>query len=278
MVWTLEQGTSRLYLVGWVTYFQVADTWDKAYLQGLIKSSSKVYYAYGTFINPLDLVGFMLADKSAMVLKKGQSLESEFPADVVRAYRQAAQDLGVPDKKLMSVMPSLSNHEIRRAYWKAHNLSAKDSLQDLAKKLARQDGVATHALLTVTSGDIISIMREFPKEAQIACMQKTVRLTQTDPRLFVRIQTDWERGRIRPKDIRMAEDVTEGCFDQSPKARAMIERLSGRYATALKHELAQGRTTLMLADVYQLIKPGGILDSLEAQGVKVSGPRWRAEA
>jgi uncharacterized protein YbaP (TraB family) len=144
--------------------------------------------------------------------------------------------------------------------------------QDQVAALARKLHVKVRRLANYRAMDLIKGLAATPDEGSRACIALAADTAQTLKDDAPKLAEAWAKGDLAA--VRARNDRSAECLDAVPEVAALRDRVAVDWAKDLRAALAQPGKAVVAADLDTLIRRGGLLDQLKAEGLEVIGPAY----
>jgi hypothetical protein len=153
------------------------------------------------------------------------------------------------------------------------NRDTTDSVTEVVKKAANKADVPTENAGQLRGKEVIDSLLEAEPAAHIPCLEAAITAAEIGPELVEKRGADWRAFRI-PEVMNNPLEVALGrCWPWAdPDVGSELRGIWVQQITAATK--AKG-VTLAVVPLVVLAEEGGVLDSLEAQGLPIGGPVWR---
>ncbi|HXS28037.1 MAG TPA: TraB/GumN family protein, partial [Steroidobacteraceae bacterium] len=186
------------------------------------------------------------------------------------------------DRKIEELRPILAARRLYERALSASDLTSRNDIEDEVMRLARRHSVPVeHTSMRLEDPrSILTEAGEIPRTAEIGCLAATVERLETDlPAMRERAQA-WAVGDVealRALPYPKQRQVCTSAAASAPRIRTLLDRAARDWQAALEQALATRHTTLAMKQIYDLIEPGGVLETLRAEGYTVEGPQFQPE-
>jgi hypothetical protein len=214
------------------------------------------------------MVGYYMKFRKQGTLPKGQTLQAMLaPAQYER-------------------LAALQKRGVLKAGWeRKHPLHLSIALRDIAegkrgygpsastvvRKAVSKYKIKMVPIASIQAKSVAGDFFSTPPKAYVPCLMDSVALVEAGPGAIKARSDAWAQRRVAAVLASPAEQVQESCL---PPAFRTVPRTDLR--VQVRSLLAQPQLTVAVVDLATLASRGGVLDSLEAAGFDVRGPRWKS--
>lgn len=271
-MWTVERGGSTIILVGAVRGLPEATPWDPASLEEATRRSQRVMSGTGVRGSLTDLFRVIWRMRTLTSLPNGTTsadyLEPEWQARLDAIEARTGKDYG------------------RRSFL----LTPGDLLRDAAgfgddttddptaviRRAARSARIPVRPVEAQTRGDeLIEDLLNAPPATRLVCMHAAIQAAEAGPEAVVERGRAWTRLRVAEVMASPIQQALEQCWPWGDPS--LGPQMRAAWVTTIDTALAEPGVTMAVAPLGLLAEPGGVLDQLEAEGLDVRGPAWKAE-
>jgi hypothetical protein len=268
-VWRVRSATGTLVLVGSIDNVAAGTAWRPEALAETVGKSNRVMFPQmiGINLSPISLVGYYAKWKRRARLPNGQSLSGMMSkADFARLARLARQGLAPAD------------------FDRWHPLHLSFNMQDRLRKRTGLMEAPTATVSRATSKFKVArvpiqrasarpladtIFRSQPVE-HLPCLTATIAAVEGGPEGLRQRSRDWAGKRVQAALAAPSQAMGNACW---PSNTNILD--PSQLATTARRTLDTRGTTLAVVNLETLARPGGLLDTLRADGRQVDGPMWR---
>ena len=213
----------------------------------------------------------------------GRTLQEILPPETYQRWLVMKQKYIGNDKDIESWRPIFAAQELYEKAIRKARLSNEGIVWPEAKDLAKKADVpVTRPEITVDIGDPKKFIKEFNKRAlsDVACFEKTLDSIERDVQFMAERGRLWAVGDIAGYRRIAQTDFSGACIDalvgsgigQSAGLGDVQQRALTAWLQAVDAAAAKNRSTVAVVNIAELIKPGGMLDRLQARGYVITEP------
>ena len=270
-LWRVSTPTSQLWIVGMIGQMPKGFTWDNRRVAVALDGARELILPPSILggVNNRELV---LDPDHVFHLPPGETVQRDLPPALTARLEAVANAVGQKPDQYDHWRPVLS------ALWLS---SVGPSHYGYAPQILSIAGLAkTHHVKVrplanyAKGGDLLRGLAAAPPAAGQACMTLVVQILERLPTDGPRRAAAWATGDL--KTLRAIGDVRDvgPCFDAVPGTTTMRDRAAADWAKELGKALVTPGKTVVVVNLDDLTRKGGLLDQLKAQGVDVIGPEY----
>lgn len=268
-MWTIETARGTVILVGEMRNVPKATPWQPERLREATAEATRVILGVRPKVSPGDILRF--------IFKGGQF--TKLPDKTVASDYLTADQL----VRLAALEARYKEDYARRSFLITgfDLLSGKlrftkdtlDDASDVVKDAASRARIPTERAGTLRGKDMLDSLAEAPPEAHIPCLDAAMTAAEIGPELVEKRGADWRAFRIPDVMNNPLEVALSKCW---PWADPDVgSELRGIWIEQITAATKADGVTLAVVPLRVLAEEGGVLDSLEAQGLPIGGPVWR---
>jgi len=268
-MWTVERGDSTVILVGAISGVPRDFVWRPEALEEATRRSQRILYPTVGEASVSDLLRLMWRIRTIARLPRGTTSADYLPPDL-QARLEAVMAGEGEDWRTKSFV-GLSFDLLDKAGRERRTSGAVDAV----KRAAREARVSGEPIGIVRGDELVEGLISDPPAQYIPCVAAAVTAAEEGP--------DGAQARLEAwRSLRVPEVLATGldlAYDQcwpsgDPEIAPMVRE---QWREATQTALSQPGVTMGVASLRILAEPGGVLDQLEAEGLEVRGPDWKAE-
>lgn len=268
-MWTIETAQGTVILVGEIRNIPESTPWQPDRLREATAEASRVILRVQPKVSPGDILRLIFKGGSITRLPDktvaADYLEPALLARLTALEAQYKEDYS--RKSFLITAFDFLRDKLRM------NRDTTDSVTDVVKKAASKAGVPTDNAGQIRGKEMIDSLLEAEPAAHIPCLEAAITAAEIGPELVDKRGADWRAFRI-PEVMNNPLEVALGrCWPWAdPDVGNELRGIWVQQITAVTK--AKG-VTLAVVPLVVLAEEGGVLDSLEAQGLPIGGPVWR---
>ncbi len=270
-LWRVTRGGSEVVIVGTVSPIAHQQTWDSRRVERALTGAKLLLTPPKAKAGPVVLAALLLRDAPRLRVSDGSTLESRLPPALATRF---ATDLQVARQKAGRYdkwKPGVAGFMLLSDYDKAAGLSRAKPASTI-ERMAKKAKVKTRPMNEVDLGPLIKQAGKLDEAAHQVCLEVALgefdRLA-PDPRA---VGQAWANGDLRTLNRIYQPSALEPCLMQVSSGPALLARQIDSATNGVSAALAAPGRSVALVDLSLLLRPGGVLDRLAAQGAQVTAP------
>ncbi|NQE62297.1 TraB/GumN family protein [Caulobacter sp. RHG1] len=270
-IWLVEQGDSKLYILGSANPLPHRLKWDSPRLNKALDKASLVLVPPEASVGVTQVAGFILKFGGGLRQPLGKSLENELPADLrarfVAAREQARKSAGEYKNWKPAVAGFLLLSDLRQAA----GLSEAKPVSTI-ERMAKARKLKVKAVGQYRMSAVTTIASKLSPEDQLYCLRVALDEIAYDAAHSTTIGQDWAEGDLASVRARYRASGVQRCLTRAPGGPALLEKGVDQTTDAMTEALKRPGVTVAVVDLGFLLPGNGVLDRLKAGGATVSSP------
>ncbi len=271
VLWHVQKDNSEVWILATVTPVPKDLHWDTTGIADVMKGSNVLLLPPSASVGLVEGLWFYMWHMDTLEEPDGTTLESTLPAPLrarfVAARTRAKQDPDRYDKYL----PAVGALMLEGDFLKATDLSYKEP-QRTVESIASHVGVPSHEIATYPAMDVIHEVPNMSPEAHRICMEDALNDIDTITAHAAAAAHAWAAGDLAGVKANYFETRLDSCLSQNAAYLALRARGVSDEVTAIQGALKKPGKTFAVIPMGFFLRKGGVLDRLEAAGLKVTAP------
>lgn len=267
-MWTVERGDSTVILVGAISGVPRDFAWRPEALEEATARSQRILYPTVGEASFSDIMRMMWRIRTIARLPNGTTSADYLPPEL-QARLEAVMAGERGDWRTKSFV-GLSFD----LFDKAGRERRTGGAVDVVKRAARASRISGAPVGTVRGDELVEGLISDPPAQYIPCVEAVLAAAEAGPEGAAARLEAWRTLRVVEVLAQPLDRAYDQCWPSGDPEIAPLVRTQWRDAT--QAALAQPGVTMGVASLRILAEPGGVLDQLEAEGLDVRGPDWKA--
>lgn len=270
-IWRLHQGAGTVVLVGDIDQVPGGTVWRPSALQAAVARADAVILEPEATGSALELGRVLLRARSIMYLPEGQTVASRYGA-ALDARLAALVAAGKLTKDYGRLRPLILSSELLDAATGPR--SAALNADEVAKRAAKRAKTPRRPVLRAPARTLIDDL-ETDSPDDLRCLEAAADAAEAGPEAARRRGRAWAERRIPEVLASPIERAHEACaFSRSGP---IGDAVRAAWRNTVDASLGRPGVVVAVAPLQTVAGPNGILDAMQAQGVRIEGPRWRED-
>ena len=267
-MWTVERGDSTVILVGAISGVPRDFVWRPDALREATARSQRILYPTEGRASASDIFRLMWRIRTISRLPNGATTADYLPAELqTRLETVMAKDgAGWQSKSLVALSFDLME--------KAGRERRTSGAVTAVREAARRAKVPGEPVGILRGDELVEGLISGPPGQYVPCIAAAIAAAEAGPEGARERLEAWRSLKVRDVLANPLDQAYDLCWPSGDPEAAPAQREQWRVAT--QAALAEPGVTMGVAALRILAEPGGVLDQLEAQGLEIVGPEWKA--
>jgi len=270
-LWHISVNGSDVWIMGTVSPTPKDLTWNADEIDGILDGANIVYLPPRLEAGFFEASWFLLTGIGTLKQPDGQTLEASLPPDMKDRYAAMLVKLGKDADSYADYLAPLVALSLEGDFREHAGLDGRDADVRI-ERIARAKNVPTKPLASYEAMPILKEAVALPAQAQRACLADA--LDDIDVQV---IHADaaaraWAVGDLAGVKANYSEIKLYDCFQQTKSFAADWAHVVDDAMKAIDDALAKPGKSLIVIGMGPLLRKNGVLDRLQARGIKVEGP------
>ena len=269
-MWEISRGDSMVILVGAINGVPRDFAWRPEALEAATARSQRILSPTEGRASVSDLLRLLWRIRTIARLPAGTTT-----ADYLTVRQQARLEAVMADQRgdawRTQSFVGLSFDLLDEAGYERGGRGAVDAV----RRAARESRVPVKPVGVVRGDELIDNLITAPPQTYMPCVEASIAAAEAGPEGAAARLAAWRSLKVVEVLATPLDQALNLCWPSGDPEIAPV--LRSQWAEATQAALAQPGVTMGVASLRILAEPGGVLDQLEAQGLDVIGPPWKAE-
>lgn len=272
-IWTIRQGGSTLILVGGISGIPREVAWRPEDLETVAREADLILTPQVAQLSPADLFRLIWRQRTLGSLPEGRTTADYLDADTQRrleAVMAGERGDGWRRRSLLILGMEL----LRERAGFGEGRQGQDAVE-VVRRAGRRADVELRPVGRVRGDDLIDNVLTAPQETHAPCITAAVAAAEAGPDTARERAVAWRARNVPAVVASPIDRALARCWPWADPDMGPV--LHGQWTAAIEEALSAPRVTLAVAPLRLLADEGGVLDRLEARGLEIEGPVWRAD-
>jgi uncharacterized protein YbaP (TraB family) len=279
-MWKVSKGEHVLWIMGTLEPLPKKMTWRSRDVEDVLAQSQEVLPsrpAFGFSWNPIAALRLYWQWRGIQKNPNHATLQSILPPALYARFSALRNKYAPRDADMEELRPMLAALRLFEKGIDASGLGFHHEVQNAVLKLAERRHVRLHKM-TLPIDDPRGLLKEIgriPVAEQIGCLETTVARLESDLTAMKSRAAAWAVGDVdalRKLPLPEQQSVCLAALSSSARFKDLNDKAAREWMQGADAALTTNASTLSLKPIYELIGPGGILESFRARGYAVEGP------
>jgi uncharacterized protein YbaP (TraB family) len=218
-----------------------------------------------------DMLWLLAWNSDALYLPGNTTVESTLPPDLRARFTTRRETIHGDADRYSNLRPPLAALRLEGDFLKARNLT-QDEPSAALRQLARDAHASSRFVADYAAIPIIKQLPNMPQAANEACVTAALDDMDAVAAHATPMAQAWAVGDLDGIKGNYSEQRFESCIQSMPSFSAMFQRAVNDSLGAANAALAKPGKTVMAVPLGALLRKGGLLDRLAAEGLTVEAP------
>jgi uncharacterized protein YbaP (TraB family) len=279
-LWRIVNGDRTLYVLGTLRPLPKKMQWRSRELEGVLDRAQLLIPErpdVDANLGPIRAVKLWFQWRKLRRNPDDRTLAEVLPPDLYARF-DALRTRYVPgDDGMLELRPLLAAGELWNAALKKSGLTLRIDIDDQVRRLAKQRRVeiAEPKLEIEDAQSLLQELGRVPLDAEFGCMAATLDRLEADLADARTLAEAWATGDVEALRARAEwrhEDACWATLTSAPKLLEVRRRYDQVWLDAAFDAIATRETTVAIAPLAFLLKPGGVLEQMKQRGYEVIEP------
>jgi uncharacterized protein YbaP (TraB family) len=271
LMWRVKKGESEIVLLGMVEPLPKGLDWNKDGVRAALKGSRELLLPPRASANLFDMLWLLAWNSDALYLPGNTTVESTLPPDLRARFTTRRETIHGDADRYSNLRPPLAALRLEGDFLKARNLT-QDEPSTALRQLARDAHASSRFVADYAAIPIIKQLPNMPQAANEACVTAALDDMDAVAAHATPMAQAWAVGDLDGIKGNYSEQRFESCIQSMPSFSAMFQRAVNDSLGAANAALAKPGKTVMAVPLGALLRKGGLLDRLAAEGLTVEAP------
>lgn len=274
LMWHVTKGDSELYLLGVVGPLPKDLQWQTHGVETALKGATQLLLPPTASVGLFEGLWFLMWNRDALYLPDSTPMESTISAPLRTRFTATRERLHRDADRYSDLRVPLAALRLEGDFQNAQGFDYR-ALTKTIERLASHAGVHSKAIASYETLPIVKQLPGMSAAANEACMKAA--LDDIDAQsVHARPAAEaWAVGDLDGIKANYSEDRFESCIQSMPSFAALFTRAVNDSAAAANAALNKKGKSVMVVSIGVLLRKGGILDRLTAEGLTVDAPSNR---
>jgi uncharacterized protein YbaP (TraB family) len=268
--WHVSKNGADVWIMGTLGPLPEGLTWNEARLREKIAGARQIIMPPVPDAGIVSVLWFALTRSGTMKLANGAHLDDVLPDDLRTRFHAVRTEIGAPDR-YQRFKPVIAAMLLIGDFDKAKKL-LQNGLGTTVEELAREAHVRTRPISEFGVMPLIREILDLPDSAGLRCLAGALHDIDNRRLHAVPAAQAWAAGDIAGIKAHYLESSTGRCLADALGTDQMYVREVDDVMAAINDALTKPGKTVMLVNIGTLLRRNGVIEKLNAAGLRVEGP------
>jgi uncharacterized protein YbaP (TraB family) len=270
-LWHIKKGKADVYILGTVGPLPEGMKWDSGQLEKLMLNARAVMLPPRGRVGLFEGAWFLITQGDVLRLPDGQKLEQILPAPLKQRFLAARNAVHRNEARYATDKPSVAGFRMEQDYLQANNFSLREPNARI-ESLASARNVPIRNIANYPALDVIKEVPTLSAEGNLNCLKDSLDDIDVMAAHARPAAQAWARGDIEGIKAHYSEPKALDCLSQSQTFSKLWARSVNDTVASIDDALRQSGKTVVVVNIGELLRQGGVIERLKAQGLEVDGP------
>lgn len=271
VMWRVTKGDSEVVLIGLVDPVPKDLAWSKDGVTQALTGARQLLLNPSASVGLVEGLWYLTWHSGDIYLPGDMTVDKTLPDALRKRYVAAVARSGKDADRYGTYRPPLAALRLESDLVKAEGLTVDEPSKSIARIASHLDVEAR----PVAEYEALPMLRQLPQmsdAANQACVKDALDdIDQIGAHARAAAEA-WAQGDLDGIKANFSEQRFQSCIEAVPGVSVLFQRAVHDSVGAVNTALAKPGKTVMLAGFGTLLKKGGILDSLKAEGLAIDAP------
>jgi uncharacterized protein YbaP (TraB family) len=270
-LWHISANGVDVWILGEVSPTPKGLSWNTDEIAGILDGANIVYLPPRLEAGFFEASWFLLTGLGTLKQPDGQTLEGTLPPDLKDRYAAMLEKLGKDADSYADYLALIAAMSLEGDFREHAGLNGSDA-DVRVERMAHAKDVPTKPLANYQAMPILREALALPAQAQRACLADALDDIDVQAVHASAAARAWAVGDLAGVKANYSEIKLYDCFEQTKSFAADWEHVVDDTVNAVDAALAKPGKSLIVIGMGPLLRKNGVLDRLQARGIKVEGP------
>ncbi|MGC1301979.1 MAG: TraB/GumN family protein [Caulobacteraceae bacterium] len=269
-LWKVTKGDSQVVILGGLTPLPHMLAWDTQRIQRALTGADALYLQPRPRLGVFEMIGLAIT-KRALQLPGGQTLDKVLPPAERARFLALTATIHKKPGDYAHWKPAVAGLLLIADFRKAAGLS-EGKPGTTVMHLAKDARVPVRYVGDFDLGPYIKTTATLSPAANLACFDAALDDIDQEAAHSREASDAWARGDLKTVGENYRVSVLDRCLLQVPSVQGLVEKGTSIGVKTIEAALAKPGKSVAVIDLNFLLRRGGILDRLKAEGATLSVP------
>ena len=270
-LWRVKRGESEVVILGGLTPLPHMLQWSSPRLDRALEGANRLLVPPQDQVRLTDLPGLALR-MASLRQPLGRKLEADLSPALRERFVRTREGLGIGPGRYAHWKPAIAGFLLIADFREKYGLSTGKPTTTVMRR-AQALGVKIQPMADISWGAMVKSASVMKAPAHEACLTAALNDLDAEAARARPLAKAWAAGDLATVKGGITANLLDQCLLQLASASALLDQGTRQSVEAIDAALAKPGKTVAIIDLKFLLRSGGVLDRLKAQGAEVSVPR-----
>ena len=267
VLWRVSKGNSVVWIIGSLPVMPKGQVWNSARLERVIDGANVVLIRPRATVDLFTVIGIL----SHLNLPDGRTLDRELPPDLATRFARVRTLVGQSPTRYAHLKPVWAGLRLYLDYDASAKMNRNEP-EDTVIRLAHRHHAPVHPIATYRGKPVAKNLANLTDAPSQACLADVVQDIEFASAHAAPAAEAWAHGDLKTVRAHFAEPAFRLCLEQSPSFVALANQSVDDTVKAIDAALAHPGKSVAIFSLDDLLREGGALARLRAEGASVTAP------
>jgi hypothetical protein len=268
VLWRVARGGSEVWILGALPTMPRKQAWNTARLERVITGANVVLTRPRASVDLFTVLGVL----TRLNLPRGETLDQDLPPDLEARFARARALAGVCAGRDPPKKPVRAAWRLLGDYYGAARLSYTEP-QDTLVRLASRHHTPVRPIATYRAKPVVRNFETMTRAEGQACLADAVADVLHDSEHAAAAAKAWAIGDLRTVREHYGEPAFGLCLQAAPSFVVLKDKSVGDTVAAIDAALSRPGKSVAIFPLGDLLRDGGALQRLRAEGATITAPQ-----
>jgi hypothetical protein len=267
VLWRVSRGASEVWILGALPAMPRGQAWNIARVERAVTGANVVLTRPRATVDLFTVLGVL----THLNLPRGRTLDASLAPDLEARFARARALAGTSAARYARLKPVWAAWRLLADYYGAAKLSYTEP-QDTLVRLASRHHTPTRPVATYRAKPVVRNFETMSDVQGQACLADAISDIEHDSAHAAAAARAWAAGDLRTVRSHYGEPAFALCLEEAPSFVALKDRSVDDTVAAVDAALARPGKSVAIFPLGDLLREGGALARLRAQGATITAP------
>ena len=266
-IWTIKRNGAEVSVLGAMPVMVKRAPWNTRRIERLIGDANVFLSGPEARIGPMALIA-VATNKD---LGWGQSLDQVLTNDLARRFHTLEARWKLNPKKYQHSRPVWAALQLRADIYDRAGLTVTDP-EKVVERIAKAKGVAQRPISSFAAAPVLDRIAHFSRGEQLACFANILSEVEFSTQYAAIATQAWGHADYKTVKRFMVNSASVSCLEGNAGTTHVLDKTVDDTVVSLNAALNHNGKAVVVMPISILVKEGGVLSRLRAQGAEITTP------
>jgi uncharacterized protein YbaP (TraB family) len=269
--WHIKKGNSEVFILGTLEPIPGDLKWDTGQLGRIMQGARAVLLPPRGRVGLFEGVWFLITEGDVLRLPDGQKLEQVLPPPLKQRFVAARNASHADEERYARDKPSVAGFRMEQDFIKARGLALTEPNARI-EALATARSVPARNIANYPALDVIKEVPTLSMDGNLKCLKDSLDDIDVMAVHARPAAQAWAQGDLAGIKAHYSDPKALDCLGQSATFNKLWAKSVSDTVAAVNDALDRNGKSVAVINIGELLRKGGVIERLKAQGFTVEGP------